>query len=74
MRQIQIKASGYGMTGRVMAVESGQVVWAGRIGDLDEAGSFDALFCHDDDEEWLISLMLSGSAGAALSPKMNPIG
>ena len=57
MRQIQIKASGYGMSGRVVAVEGGQVVWAGRIEDLDEAGSFDALFCHNKDEERLIGLL-----------------
>ena len=57
MRRIQIKASSYGARGRVVAVENGQVVWAGRIEELDEAGSFDALFCHDDDEEQLVGLV-----------------
>ena len=57
MRQIQIKASSYGMSGRVVAVENGQVVWAGPIKDLGEVGNFDTLFCHEDDEQRLIGLV-----------------
>ncbi len=55
--RIQIKASSYGMPGRVVAVESGQVVWAGSIKDLGEAVNFDTLFCHEDDEQRLIGLV-----------------
>jgi hypothetical protein len=74
MPRISVNASRYGTPGEIIAVERGQVVWAGLIKDIDEAGCFDALFCHNDDEEWLIRVMLSDSAGAALSPRMNPIG
>ncbi|WP_296709002.1 hypothetical protein [Rhodoblastus sp.] len=37
----------------------------GPIEDLHEAGSFDALFCHDDDEEWLIDQQ-SGDGSATM--------
>lgn len=57
MRQIQIKASNYGMRGRVVVVENGQVIWAGPIKDVGEASNFDTLFCHEDDEQRLIDLV-----------------
>lgn len=63
MPRIRITASPHGAPGEVNAVEDGLVVWAGPIEDLHEAGSFDALFCHDDDEEWLIG-HLSSDGGA----------
>ena len=50
MRRVQVNASSYGTPGEVVAVEDGMVVWAGPIDALDEAGSFDPLFCHVDDE------------------------
>jgi hypothetical protein len=74
VRQIQINSSSYGMPGRAVAVEDGQVVWAGAIRDIDEAGSFDALFCHDDDVERLVSLMNSGNNLEAVAPRVNPVG
>jgi hypothetical protein len=74
VRQIRIKSSSYDMTGRAVAVEDGQVVWAGAIKDIADAGSFDALFCHDDDVERLISLVRSGSVEAAPSPRINLFG
>ncbi len=61
VRQIRIKASSYGMPGRVVAVEDGQVVWAGAIKDIADAGAFDTLFCHEDDEERLIGLVRAGN-------------
>ena len=57
MPGIQINASAYGTPGEVVAFEDGQVVWTGPIEALVEAGGFDALFCHDDDEERLINLV-----------------
>lgn len=74
MRQIQINSSSYGMPGRAVAVEDGQVVWAGAIEDIADAGSFDALFCHDDDVDSLISLVNSGSFWLATGPSINPVG
>ncbi len=61
VRQIRIKASNYGMHGRVVAVENGQVVWAGTIKNFGEAGNFDTLFCHEDDEQRLIDLVRAGN-------------
>ncbi len=55
--RIQINASRYGTPGEVVAVEDGMVVWAGPIKYLDEAGEFDALFCHEDDQERLVHLV-----------------
>ncbi len=75
MRQIQIKASSYGMPGRVVAVEAGQVVWAGPIKDLGDARDFDTLFIHEDDEERLSSLVRAWGhrlfAGKAAQPAAN---
>ncbi|WP_294534287.1 hypothetical protein [uncultured Rhodoblastus sp.] len=42
------------------------VVWTGPIEDLGDAGGFDALFCHDDDEKRLMSLFV------ALTPPGEP--
>jgi hypothetical protein len=53
MTRAQITASAHGTPGEVVTIEEGQIAWIGPIGDLEEAGSFDALFCHDDDEERL---------------------
>jgi hypothetical protein len=63
MPRIIINASAYGTAGEVVAVENGLVVWTGPIEDLREAGSFDALFCHDDDEERLRRIVASWPAG-----------
>ena len=57
MPKIQINSSRHGTPGEVVAVEGGLVVWTGPIQDLAEAGGFDALFCHDDDEARLIRLL-----------------
>ena len=61
MPGIQINASAYGTPGEVVAVEDDQVVWTGPIEALGEAGGFDALFCHDDDEDRLERLMRAGN-------------
>jgi hypothetical protein len=53
MNRIQITPSNYGTRGEVVAVENGMIVWTGPIEAVAEAESFDALFCHDDDEERL---------------------
>jgi hypothetical protein len=53
MAGIRVTASRHGTPGVVVAVEDGQIAWAGPIEELHEASSFDALFCHEDDEEWL---------------------
>lgn len=63
---IRINASPHGEPGEVVAVEGGQVVWSGPIDDLADAWPFDALFCHDDDEERLFSLL--GGAASAPTP------
>lgn len=60
MSRIRITASRHGTPGEVVAVEDGLVVWAGPIEDLGEAGNFDELFCHDDDEPSLIILSREG--------------
>jgi hypothetical protein len=62
MARIRIIASRYGTPGEVVAVEDGLVVWAGPVEEFCAAGSFDALFCHDNDEEWLIDQMSRGGA------------
>ncbi len=54
MPRIRINASRHGAPGEVVAVEDGQVVRAGPIELVDEAGDFDALFCHLDDELQLV--------------------
>lgn len=59
MPRIRIIASPHGTPGEVVAMEDGQVVWAGPLLAIEEAGSFDALFCHEDDEEELIALLRS---------------
>jgi hypothetical protein len=74
VRQIEINSSSYGMPGRAVAVEDGQVVWAGAIRDIADAGSFDALFCHDDDVERLFGLVSSGNLRDADSPRINSLG
>jgi hypothetical protein len=61
MRRVQITSSTYGTPGEVVAVEDGLVVWTGPIQHLAEAGGFDALFCHDDDEVRLERLMRAGN-------------
>lgn len=62
MGQVKINSSSYGMPGRVVAVENGQVVWAGAIADIADAGGFDALFCHENDVDRIIVLVRSGVA------------
>jgi hypothetical protein len=57
MTRAQITASTHGTPGEVVTVEEGQIAWIGPIDALEEAGSFDALFCHEDDEERLIGYM-----------------
>jgi hypothetical protein len=56
MASIQINPSNYGTRGEIVAVEDGMIVWTGPIEAVAEAGSFDALFCHDDDVNRLKSL------------------
>jgi hypothetical protein len=58
---IRINASRHGTPGEVVAVEDGLVVWAGPIEDIAEAGDFDELFCHVDDEPRLIILSRDGA-------------
>lgn len=63
MANIRITASRHGTPGEVVAVEDGQVVWTGPIEEFAEAWPFDAIFCHEDDEEWLIG-QLRGAGGS----------
>ena len=51
-----------------------EFVRAGQIKNIGEAGSFDALFCHDNDVERLIGMMGFGSNEAEFSPTINHIG
>lgn len=64
MSRIRINPSPHGTPGEVVAVEDRQVVWVGPISELRDAGSFDALYCHDVDEERL-SKLVRGTAGRA---------
>ncbi|MCW2282566.1 hypothetical protein M2323_000327 [Rhodoblastus acidophilus] len=64
MDRVRISPSAYGTRGEVVAVEDGRVVWTGPISALKEAGSFDSLFCHDDDEAPLNDLMRGGDDGS----------
>jgi hypothetical protein len=59
----RINASPHGTRGEVVAVEDGQVVWAGPLHDIEEARTFDALFCHEEDEEELIAVLRSALRG-----------
>lgn len=63
MPPVQIIASIHGTLGEVVAVEERQIVWAGPISALKEAGTFDALYCHEDDEEQLIGLIHAAEKG-----------
>jgi hypothetical protein len=56
-RRIQISASRHGTPGEVVAVEDSKIVWSGPIEEIADAWPFDALFCHDDDEERLNDLL-----------------
>ena len=60
MEQIQIQASSYGKPGQVVAVKDGHIVWAGDIEAIPDAGAFDSLFCHVDDEGTLLALARNG--------------
>lgn len=68
MPRVRINASRYGTPGEVVAVEDGLVVWAGPIEAIAEAGSFDALFCHDEDEERLCRLTEGRAAPIVTTP------
>jgi hypothetical protein len=63
MPLVQIIPSVHGTPDEVVAVEERQIVWAGPISALKEAGTFDALYCHEDDEEKLIGLMHGAEKG-----------
>ena len=65
MPRIRITASSHGTLGEAVAVEDGLVVWAGPLEGIAEAWPFDALFCHDDDEERLGRFVAPGQ----LEPK-----
>jgi hypothetical protein len=73
MSRIRLHASPHGTPGEVVAVEKGQIVWTGPIGYLAEAGDFDELFCHDDDEERLASLASGVETIETTSPPKRPI-
>lgn len=57
MVDVEVNASVHGAPGKVVAVEGGQIVWVGLIEDIWQAKSFEALFCHDDDEERIVRLV-----------------
>lgn len=61
MPRIRITASPHGTPGEAVAVEDGQVVWAGPLEEIAEGWPFDALFCHDDDERRLGRFMAPDS-------------
>lgn len=62
MPRVQINSSRYGTCGEVVAVEDAMVVWCGPIEALSDAGDFDTLFCHDDDEDRLFRLLRVGNS------------
>jgi hypothetical protein len=65
MLPIRITASRYGTPGEVVAIEDGLVVWAGPLDEIAEGWPFDALFCHEDDEQRLTRFVNTGQ----LEPK-----
>lgn len=65
MHRILITASPHGTLGEAVAVEDGLVVWAGPVEEIAEAWPFDALFCHEDDEQRLTRFVNTGQ----LEPK-----
>jgi hypothetical protein len=63
MPRIRITASAHGTPGEALAVENGRVFWAGPLEEITEGWPFDALFCHDDDEERLGRFVATGQLG-----------
>jgi hypothetical protein len=54
---IRINSSDWGTPGEIVVTEHGEVAWAGPIDEIADAGDFDALFCHTDDEDSLRTLL-----------------
>lgn len=52
-----IYSSAWGTPSYAVTVEDGQIAWAGLIAHLNEAGAFDAVFCHTDDEARLRQIL-----------------
>jgi hypothetical protein len=74
MTRTQITASAHGTPGEVVTMEERQIAWIGPIEDIDEAGSFDALFCHEDDEETLTGDLRTGRISMRQNQRTDNIG
>ena len=74
MTRAQITASTHGTPGEVVTIEEGQIAWIGPIEALEEAGSFDALFCHEDDEETLTGYLRTGRISMRQNQRTDNIG
>jgi hypothetical protein len=57
MPRSRINVSRHATPGEVVAVKNGQIAWTGPLGEIRDAGAFDALFCHEEDEEELVHLL-----------------
>jgi hypothetical protein len=53
---IRINSSDWGTPGEIVVTERNEIAWAGPIAEIADAGDFDALFCHTDDEDRLRAL------------------
>jgi hypothetical protein len=74
MTRAQISASTHEPPGEVVTIEGGQIAWIGPIESLEEAGSFDALFCHEDEEERVIVYLRTGRIHARQNQRTDNIG
>lgn len=74
MPHSKITASPHGTPGEVVTIEEGQIAWIGPIEALDEAGSFDGLFCHEDDEERLIGYLRTGRINMGPNQRTDALG
>jgi len=59
MPRSRINPSRHATRGEVVAVKNGQIAWTGPMAEIGDAGEFDALFCHEEDEEELVQLLRS---------------
>jgi hypothetical protein len=74
MTHTKITASTHGTRGEVVTIEDGRIAWIGPIDALEEAGSFDALFCHEDDAETLTGYLRTGRLSMRQNQRTDNIG
>jgi hypothetical protein len=61
MPRSRINVSRHATHGEVVAVRNGQIAWTGPLSEIGDAGAFDALFCHEEDEEKLVHVLRAKS-------------